>query len=234
MICVTTFSQKGYELYGKRFLETFVENWPCKIVVYYETLPDFQHEKVIYKPLLEVFGVQAFLQYCDRMPIFRGMTEFGYNYNYDAKKFCRKVFAQLDTLKEHQGKVVWLDADSFFKKPITEEFIDDIYGDAGVVYLGREGFHSESGFLGFDTERDGFGDFVEQYTRCYRKGVIFTLKRWHDCEALDWALNQKLVKSKNLTAGWKDGDSLDVLEDTVLGEYMEHLKGKRKFDSNLH
>ena len=228
MIVVTSFSPKGYNLYGKRFLESFVKTWPCEVLVYHEGQPDFEHEKIIYKPLMEVFGCEAFLKYCDQNKIFQGFTPVGYNYNFDAKKFCRKVFAQFDALQNHKEKVIWLDADSVTLKPITEEFIDDLYGDAGLVYLGREGFHCESGFLGFDTERDGFGDFLAKYTECYRKGIIFTLERWHDCQALDWARSFALVKEKNLSPNWKVGDDLDVMQTTVLSEYIQHFKGNLK------
>lgn len=236
MLVVTSFSEKGYNLYGKRFLESFVENWPCDVVVYSEDWEfiEFDHDRVYYRNLMECFGIQAFLSYCDRAPIFQGMTPVGYNYNFDAKKFCLKFFAQVDALQKHKGKVIWLDADSVTLKPLTEEFIDGIFADACVTYLGRQGFHSESGVVGFNAEASGFVDFVGKYTECYRKGLIFTLPRWHDCAALDWAIEQSGVKTNNLSSHWKLGDDLDVLPTTVLGEYIKHFKGNKKRAKGLH
>ena len=48
---ITTFPPNRWEAYGKRMLESFVENWPddVKLYVYYEKeLPPLQHEKIIY------------------------------------------------------------------------------------------------------------------------------------------------------------------------------------------
>jgi len=229
MICLTSFSPKGYEIYGKRFLESFVENWPCKVVVYYEELPDFKHEKVIYKPLMEVEGIEAFLKYCSLKPIFSGQLPGGYNYNYDAEKFCKKVFAQFDALKEHSGKVIWLDADTKTLKPVTQEFIDGLFAGAGLVYLGREGLHCESGFVGFDNEYPGFDEFFNKYIECYRSGKIFNLNGWHDCYALDWAIKESNIKTNNLSSWWKTGDSYDVFSKSVLSPFMTHYKGNRKY-----
>lgn len=234
MICVTSFSSKGYELYGKRFLETFVEFWPCDIVVYYEELPDFQHKKVIYKPLMEVFGIKAFLTYCDRDARFRGKTVFGYNYNLDARKFCHKVFAQFDAMKNNLGKVIWLDADMVTKKEVTKEFIESLFDSQALCILGREGFYLESGFVGFDVGHPDFDLLFDRYENCYRRGQIFKLDRWHDCEALEWAIAQSGIKVSNLSPFWKIKDDLDVMPKTVLGEYLTHFKGNQKLDSSLH
>ena len=234
MLAITSFSKKGYDLYGRRLLESFVQNWPSDIVVYYEELPDFQHEKVSYKPLMEVFGMKAFLSYCDRNESFRGRTVFGYNYNLDARKFSHKVFAQFDALKTNKGKVIWLDADSVIKKPVPEEFVDGLFEGRSLVYLGREGFHCESGFVGFDVSHGDFDEFFERYENCYRRGQIFKLHRWHDCEALEWAIQQSKIKVTNLSPFWKIGDDLEVMSKTVLGEYIEHFKGRKKLDPSLH
>lgn len=228
MIAITSFSPKGYERYGKRFLESFVNNWPCDLVVYYEELPDFEHLKVSYKPLMEVFGMKAFLSYCDRNDVFRGRTSFGYNYNFDARKFSFKVFAQFDALKNYKGKVIWLDADTVTNKPVSKEFIESLFDGKVISYIHRPFFHPESGFVGFDTAHDDFPEFFERYENCYRRGQIFKLERWHDCEALQWAIEQSKVQVKNLSPDWKKGDSLDVIPTTVLGEYLTHFKGSQK------
>jgi hypothetical protein len=234
MLAITTFSAKGYELYGRRFLETFVEHWPCNLVVYYEDLPDFKHEKVTYKPLMEVFGMKAFLSYCDTNDVFKGRTSFGYNYNFDARKFSFKVFAQFDALKNNKGKVIWLDADTITKKPITDEFIDGLFDSRALCVLARKGFHLESGFVGFDVGHPDFEELFEQYENCYRRGQIFKLERWHDCEALQWAIDQSGIKVSDLSSFWKRGDDLDVMPKTVLGEYITHFKGGKKLNPNLH
>jgi hypothetical protein len=216
-------------LCGRKFLETFVEHWPCKILVYYESLPDFKHEKVEYRNLFDVHGLTSFLTLIQDKPMCKGNLAEGYNYNFDIWKFCRKSFAQFDALN-HKGKVIWLDSDIETHKDVTVEWIDNLFEDTGLVFLGREGFHTETGFIGFNTEVPDFERFLSKYVNVYRHGIIFSLKKWHDCEAFDWARSFKQVKEKNLSPNWKfEIDSLDVFGNSVLSEYMTHHKGIRKF-----
>jgi hypothetical protein len=164
----------------------------------------------------------------------KGDLEGGYDYNFDIWKFCRKSFCQFDALKNYKGKVLWLDADTVTTKRVSEKFIDEIFDGAGLAFLGRDGFYTETGFIGFDTQSDGFSDFLQKYEDCYRKGKIFTLKRWHDCEAFDWARSFKHVSENNLSKDWKLGSRLDVFERSILGKAMVHNKGQRKFQSKIY
>lgn len=229
---VTCFHKKGYEKYGKRMLESAIENYDGDIVAYSEDfddwIPDLQHEKVSFRPLQDVYGYDAFMDYCGRSQIFRGLTAFGYDYNHDAVKFSKKVFAQFDAFDLEPGKIIWVDADSIIKKPTQFDF----FAGKAVFHLGRDGFYTESGVVGFDTEHPDFKEFLKQYQRVYRKGIIFTLPRWHDCEALDWAIVESNIQTHNLSADWKPGDDIDVLPTTVLGEYITHMKGNKKWKSN--
>lgn len=235
MIAVTTFSRTGYESYAKKMLESCVENWPTKIVVYTESPLNLDHEKLEERNFFEIPGVPAFYQYLQNTPMARGLVNGGYNYNYDAWKFTRKVFAQWDTLKNYEGKVIWLDADTYVRKPVSVEWIESLFDGKALSYLGREGLYTETGFLGFDTKADRFKEFLDLYIGCLRRGVVFTLKRWHDCEVFDWAMKHSGVSGNNLSPFFKIPDDkkmtledLDVFSRSVLGEYLLHFKGKRK------
>jgi hypothetical protein len=231
VIGITSFSPKGYEIYGRKFLESAVENWPCQLLVYYEEKPDFKHSKVSYKPLNEVYGLSAFLEYCDRNPVFSGRITGGYNFNYDAAKFCRKVFAQFDILRDYTGRVFWLDADMVFKKPMSEEFLtDDIFQDKTLALLMREGLHAESGFVGFDTRRGDFDVFLKTYIDIYRKGQLFGMRYWIDGHAIQEAVKLSGVSVNNLSADFpKNG--INVMPHSLLGDYLHHNKGNRKFQA---
>ena len=231
MILVTSFSPQGYEAYGKSMLESAFQNFKGSIIAYYDEEPEECNkvEGVIYADLTKTYGFRTFLGYIDRSPVFSGKTPAGYNYNYDARKFSKKVFAQLDVLKPNTGKVLWVDSDSLITKPLTEEFVSSLFNGKALSYLGRAGFHTETGFVGFDTDKHDFPKFLEKYTECYRKGRIFTLQRWHDCAAFDWALEQSGASANNLSPNWKMGDDLDVMPSTVLSGYILHMKGNKKW-----
>jgi hypothetical protein len=216
MIAVTTFSKTGY-------------------IVYTECPIDIEHEKIEVRDFFQIPNVQNFLQYLKNVPLAQGHVPGGYNYNYDLWRFSRKVFAQYDVLKDYKGKVFWLDADLYFRKPVPEKYLNDLFEDKPLVFLGREGFYTETGFVGFDTEYDGFKNFLDCYIGCLQKGTVFTLKRWHDCEIFDWARKQVGYNEKNLSPFFKIPDDkkmsleeLDVIHRSGLGEYIIHFKGKRK------
>jgi hypothetical protein len=231
MIVVTSFSKSGYEEYGRNCLESFVKYWPGKLVVYYESPPDFEHEKIEYRNFFEIGPVPAFYTYLKSIPGTNGLVDGGYDYNKNAWKFTRKIFAQWDVLKDHKGKVFWLDADVETTKPITEEWLESLFDGKALSYLGRSKFYTETGFLGFDTEHKDFPEFLDRYINCLRKGIFLTLERWHDCEIFDWA--RVNTSGNNLSPFFKVKremtlEELDVFARSVLGEYMTHYKGRRK------
>jgi hypothetical protein len=157
-------------------------------------------------------------------PKTKGMIGKDYNYNYDIWKFCRKMFAQFDAFKSG-GKVFWLDGDTEFTKDISEDYLEKMFDDEPLVLFGREGFYCETGFVGFDTEHKDFAGILERYIDTLQKGIAFSLKGWHDCYCLDYA---REGKGKDLTKGWKPGDSLHVVPKSDLGKYLIHRKGNRK------
>jgi|SRR3990167_3802432 len=241
MIAVTTFSATGYQHYAKKMLESVIENWPTKIIVYTESPIDLKHEKIEERDFFSIPGVMTFYQYLKNIPLAMGKTPNGYNYNYDAWKFTRKVFVQYDVLKDYQGKVFWLDADCILTTPDNGAYEKTLDG-VGLAYFGRKGFYTETGFIGFNTEAEGFSEFLEKYIGCLQKGTLFTLRRWHDCEAFDWSRSFKFTKENNLSH-WFDlakmekndigqakvtSEDLDVIAKSVLGPYLLHNKGPRK------
>lgn len=257
MIAITTFSATGYQQYGKRMLESVIENWPSNIIVYTESTIDLKHEKIEERDFFSIPGVQAYYQYLKNVPVAHGKVNGSYNYNFDAWKFTRKVFAQYDVLQGYNGKAFWIDADCVITKPIVEDLegtgqyyeLDAFMpSDCGISFLGREGFYTETGFIGFNTEAEGFKDFLDKYIGCLRRGVLFKLPRWHDCEAFDWARSFNHCKENNLSP-WFDLskfpknekgqakvelEDLDVISKSVLGPYITHFKGPRKMIAQTH
>lgn len=224
MIGVTSFSEEGYKRYGKHFLK-FVDNFPGKILLYLEAPIDFEHPNVEKRNFFEIEGVSGFLQNIKNVPICHGSTERGYNYNFDIWKFCRKMFCQFDAFKEG-GKVIWLDGDLELTNPIPKTTLEGLFAGSHLFFLGREGFYTETGIVGFDTEHEDFEDFKEKYIDTLRKAKVFTFKSgWHDCYCFDHA---REGKGNNLTSWWKRGDTLHILPKTVLSQYMNHRKGDRK------
>jgi len=239
MIAVTTFSKTGYDNYASQMIDSVKEFWPTKLIVYTEF--PLEIEGVEVRDFFSIPGTQAFYQYLREVPMAHGKVNNGYNYNYDAWKFTRKVFAQYDVLKEASEKVFWLDADTVVRKPVPESFLESLFDGKALSYLGRTGFYTETGYIGFDPNAEGFKAFLEAYIGCLQKGILFTLKRWHDCEAFDWAREQTGVSGHDLSPWFKIPENkkmslnaLDVFSRSVLGEYLLHHKGPRKLIAHAH
>lgn len=141
---VTTFSPTGYEVYGKRMLETFDQYWPKDIdlFVYYEgvraTDPPGRGE---WLPL------DADM---DRRRFMARHRDHPFNYRYMPVKFSHKVWAITDAAQESDEYdwLIWLDGDIETRAPVTHEFLQSILPDGVIAsYLGRRWWkHTEIPF----------------------------------------------------------------------------------------
>ena len=216
-------------------IESVIKNWPTKLIIYSEFPLEIDNEKIEVRDFFQIPHAANFLTYLKNVPLAFGKRNNGYDYNFDLWRFSRKLFAQYDVLQEHKGKVFWLDADLYIRKPITEDYLEKLFKGSPLVFLGREGLYTETGFVGFDTEYDRFEVFLEHYINCLKKGIVFQLPGWQDCEVFDWARKQVGFKERNLSKFFKvpkDGkmkrSELDVVNRSILKDYIIHYKGNRK------
>lgn len=229
MKAVTSFSREGYEAYGRRFLETYVENWEIPIHVYYEgEKPDFEHDLVIYHDLFQVDGAVEFLSAISGLPIFAGIINGKRNYRYDLFTFCRKIFAQHDAARDYGGKLFWIDADTEFDHPVTQEYLEGLFEGHFMVYLGRTGWdHSCASFIGWDNGHEHAQAFWEAYVSTVLSGQVFLLEQWHDSFILDVIRKHGGISAKNLLEGVDMPEGpVNVFDIFGLGH---HKKGAEKF-----
>lgn len=216
-IACTSFSPKGYEVYGKKFLETFLEYWPIEIAVFYEgQKPGITDSRVSYFDLLEDSEFRAF------------QGEYGYfqgkDYRFMATKFSPKVFAKTSSLRPKCDWWVWIDADVVTTKTIDDRFFKETC-PAGFTgsYIGRKDWdHSECGFVSYNLNVGG-KEFLEDFRQLYVTGSLFSLQQWHDSFAFDWLREQN---ENNLFKNLAEGiGGTHPWPNTILGEYMTHFKG---------
>ena len=229
---VTSFSDKGYEQYGKQFIETFLKFWPKSetLVVYHEeTKPDIEDERVEYRALFDMEEAKEFFETILRShPIFRGKRMEGkaYDYRMDAFRFSRKVFALTDAYKNSDSQfIAWIDADVYTHSKVPEKFLQMVLVDNFVAYLGRDFMYSECGFMAFDTGKPLASEFFDLYKKSYVSGAFRYLGEWHDCYVFDYTRVLLGVSENNLSHGMQFDHPFS---ETVLGKYMHHLKGERK------
>lgn len=227
---VTSFTQEGFDLYGRNFLKTFHEHWPStvRLVVYFEGgfLPA-RSGREEFRPISEVAGHDAFMGAL-KFPLMRGRLKDKYSINWDAG-MCRKSLIHAHS-RVFGGKVFWIDADVITHSPVPESFLDEVLPDGKLCcYLGRDYMYTESGFMGFDTAHPHYSQFMQQLESALFSGVFLTLKGWHDCYLFDFVREHFPDRDfLNLAEGIPKHRGVHPFVNSALGKYMDHKKGKRK------
>ena len=234
---VTSFGSKGYEDYGRRFIEGFIEHWPDEaLTVYHEgALPD-DAPRALLVAYVDLAAIPEFLTFHEVLlksdPLFQGLmlTEKGntYNFRYDVNKFCRKVFAihHYEQGRDNFDPFAWIDADVTFTRRLPEGFLREQLGrDNYIAHLGRAGLYTETGFVVWDPTHEKHAEFMKHYWSMYASGAFRLLSEWHDCYVFDFVSELLEVPRRNLAKGC---DPTHPWVFSVLGLYMEHHKGPER------
>jgi hypothetical protein len=254
-IAVTSFNSSGYQKYGERMIKTFRQFWPDDIplvVVSEDPLPlvstdqIFFHDYSVIAPegvhFKNKFGsfdkangkIIKFKETSDGM-----IVTNEYDYRFDAIRFSHKVFSLFGATRNYDvDEMIWLDGDTFTHAPIDDRFFEETSpGDGHLSYLGRDHMYSECGFMIFNRRNKIHDIFFNQLVTEYLNGELFLLSQWHDCMMID-VMREHFAKTegieyKNLSG--KASSSMHPFVETVLGEYMDHLKGpERKETGSSH
>jgi len=236
--CITSFNAEGYKRYGKDFVDSWLKYWPSSIrlTVFYEgEESDFEMVPgVSWHPIESVEFLKDFMDGL-RFPIMNGLVGDHYDINYDAR-MCRKVFMQVHASRLYRGKVFWIDGDSVTYKHVPETFLDECLPDEALCcFLGRDGwYYTESGFLGINADHPIAGRFLKNYVHVPIVGTNFTQQGWHDCFVFD-AVRHVMGNGPefvNLAKHVRHGH-MHPFQVSAPGQYMMHLKGKRKDTKQL-
>lgn len=231
MNVVTSFHKKGYESYGRLFLDSFKRYWPKNVTltIYHEGEDYPKDDAFQWKLIDEVEYLRNFLDNL-HFPIMHGVEGDRYNINFDAR-MARKSFIEMHAAKTMGGKVFWIDSDVVTHSQVPENFLDKMLPDDKLsCYLGRDGwYYTESGFIGFNSRHRSFKKFYDLYLTTFLSGAIFIQKGWHDCYGYDVARRAMMEDSSfvNLSKDVPHG-TMHPFVNCELGRYMDHRKGPRK------
>lgn len=220
---VTTFNHKGYELYGKRFLETW-QRWPrsSTLYVYAEKVEVPPQERVEVRDLLNVPGLVEFKA--------RHRHRQFSDYRWDAVRFAHKVFAVIHAARTLKGKMFWSDADVVAHAAIPEDFLEScLPAKSFTSCLNREGMYSECGFVGYNLDHELMPSFIDDFEKMYTEDRLFALSEYHDSYIYDVLRKQyekKGAYTHSLSGKW--ASTTHPFINCDLGKYLDHLKGPRK------
>ena len=226
---ITSFTNEGFEQYGRKFLKTLC-HWPrdIRVIVYYEgdAFPE-EIDREEYQSINHIKGHDEFMSML-KFPLMRGKMGKKYNINFDAR-MCRKSLMHIHA-GALGGKVFWVDADCLTHSKVPDGFLDEVLPDGKLCcYLGRDYMYTESGFMGFDTTHPHYHEFMKGLWNTLFSGLLFQLPGWHDCYAFDY-VREHFPENDfvNLSANIPKHRGVHPFVNSVLGKHMDHLKGLRK------
>ena len=239
---VTSFNLKS-QSYGIDMLESYFKFWPsdCILFAYLENSLNIDDEKV--KDKINI------LDFHKEIPEYKSFASKYFhknnntNYRFDALKFAHKIFAIQKAISVCKTQyLIWLDADIKTVKIINDNFLNSLVkSDHYMSFLGREHVqkkslrYSETGFMIFNLYHQSHKSFWSLIDDMYTGGQLFNLDEWTDSWVLDHVRKhlEKKCKLKNVNLcdfGLKDvGNESHVFVGSILGDYMDHKKGPRKF-----
>ena len=252
---VTTFHKDGYEKYGRRMIETFLQNWPQDVilVVYAENCTVTESApNLIVRDLHE--SSQELVAFKERWknvpkangdvsadPVRSKRKDAGKGFKWHAIRFAHKVYAIFDCAKKSNSDILlWMDADTICHSPITTENLKSmIPQDKDLCYLGRKGKYSECGLYSMNLRSQTTQEFLKEFQRFYdfAEEGIFTLEEWHDSFVFD-AVRKRIPNLKQLDwaeklydlrprPGMSSGEGHPLIN-SDWGAWLDHLKGDRK------
>ena len=252
---VTTFNAEGYEKYGQRMLQTFIQNWPStvQLMVYAEdcmvaeSAPNLQVLDLAQaSPELVAFkhqwkNVPRANGDISADPVRRHRKDAGKGFKWDAVRFSHKVYSIFHCANNTNADwLIWMDADTVCHSPITVNDLDRLCpGNRDLCYLGRRKKFSECGLYSMKLGTKSIKRFLREFQRMYDDADhgIFLLDEWHDSFVFD-AVRKSIpgLVELNWAAGLEDlrpsklnspGEGHPLIN-SEWGAYLDHLKGTRK------
>jgi hypothetical protein len=242
---VTTFHKKGYDLYGRRMIQSFLQNWPKEITLYayYEdVVPTESAPNLILRDLHK--SSKELVNFKNKWkdnPMARGNVEDSTKridggkrekkgFQWDAIRFSHKVYAIFHCAKNCDADVLfWMDADTVCHSPINLHFITSMaHRDTDLGYLGRKNKYSECGLYSMNLKNSATKDFLTEFQRMYddAENGIFKLKEWHDSFVFDDVRTRiNGLRQYNWSEGIINGEGHPLIN-CEWGRFLDHLKGE--------
>ena len=230
--CVTSMNRSYYDQIGYKMLASWVEKWPrnIKLKVYHEdTLKVGSFTNVEFKDLFECEpACKDFVDRHKNRPDQQNPLEL----HMGAVRFAYKTFSILNAgISSSADYLIWIDADTFTHREITHNFLSTLVEqDKYLTYLGRENNYSECGFVIYNLKHPAHKAFFETWRHLYESDEVFKLQQWHDSFVFDQIRKtyeqDDIIENINLSPWGKDYEHVFI--NSVLGDYMDHMKGPRK------
>jgi hypothetical protein len=221
---VTTFSDHGYEQYGKNFIQSckkFLDK-DITLYLYIDNANIEQQENIIIKNLES--SIPELTNFKKRNSNKKPET-----FLQDAVRFSHKSYCIYHASKNTNVDLLfWLDSDTEIIDNLTVDFFKELIPlNYFSSYLGRSNY-TETGFLGFNLNHKFSTEFFNLFKEFYDTDNIYNLEGQLDCHVYDAARLKLEVENKiqnlNLSPSNIEKNHFNV----VFEGKMIHYKGNRK------
>jgi hypothetical protein len=237
LVC-TGWSPTGKAQYGDTFMKSFARFWPEQVQLMVYTEEPQEMQRGVNKMLFNIPGATEFYARHFDDPIVSGREPCvghkwkrsclakGYNFRYDALKFFKQILIPNDAARwlDDGDILIWLDGDVETIAPPDLESITQPLRKADVMFLNRDGTHSEIGFwavkISAETRR-----FLAVMAESYTGDHFLDMPEYHSAYIWDRARVACRLREHHLV---KSGKSGHVWPHTMLGRWSAHAKGARK------
>jgi hypothetical protein len=243
---VTTFNEEGYERYAKHMIDSFARYWPRGVTLYC-FLESLRLEDVA--PNVRFLSIEdsipplvAFKERHRDSPRANGAERrsvekgpggkpLGIGFRWNAVRYAHKSYSVVHAGRTLSEDVMfWIDADTVTFEHVPYSFLEGLLPeDTYLCYLGRPHF-TETGFVGYNLRHAQNEAFMARYQELYDRDLLFAEEEWHDGWLFDVVRREfeerGLIRTRILTPEHVTPEHPFISSE--LGDYMDHLKGKRK------
>jgi len=237
MNVVTSFSPRGWKVYGKRFVDTFLKHWPHHVRL--DVFLEGQEVPAGYEAAAQWHDLRDDPEHEEFCAKYAG-PEFNHprDFNMMSVKFAHKVFAITSPQLPIGEWRIWIDADSETIADVTTDWLRSVMPlDKDLAFLGRQGvmrpgqaMYTECGFVAYNTESLTVQATLQEMRRIYTSGDLFGLgtHNWHDSYVFDHCRMRLTAPSQwhNLSAHCQQ--DFHPWPKTVLANVLVHQKGPKR------
>lgn len=236
---ITTFSKSGYQVYGKTWIDSFLEktkNHPNILAdIYVDEIPATTNsDKITFHDYQSTIPERAYWQ---QLFVQNSIHD---QWNKDlAIKFSFKSFVMMHGLKNMQtGYVIWLDADCIFLNEDFDNWPASLLNNTFVACQREDGSeHVESGIIIFDAEHQDKQKYVNKFESLYMLPAEFNnFGQFFDGYAVGRTLNTIGIPYVNLNENYGIGgiqsDPGCTFLNPEIGNRFRHnigITGKRQY-----
>lgn len=227
----TSFSPEGYRIYGKRFIETFIQYWPADVglmVVYEHELPEVGRDdpRITFRDLFDDERWMEFRQRFKHDPKVDSKDP-----TFGAMKWARKVFALAGEQYESDW-LIWLDGDVETTRYVDDDFFAAVLPDDKFLsFLDRRHYrYSECGFVGYNVTYDDVRTLLANMLEWYQSGRFTELAEYGDSYVFD-VCRRMIFGPTNVRDFMRLGEGCKgthVWPQSVLRHWFVHSKGPRR------